>query len=225
MGPQHYLPRQHRGSIFLGGIHLIPRHSRRRAITYDVAHEPDHPLAGAPYRRDLKTAILAGVKQGALDPHEPLIQLAEYVVGVFIRCNPPEWQARDLARQLLHELTLSEHKHEVYDHGVPPELERMKQYILFNVARPLSLSHLVEFAKLSPSTIGRMFRDHLHTTPVTWILRVKIAKARTLLRTRRLSIAEVGAQVGIPDPYYFSKCFRKETGQSPREYRRQRHWL
>lgn len=211
--------------FFLAGIHIIPRHARERTVTYDVAHHPDHPVAGATFRRDLKIPAMAGVKQGTLDPNEPLTQLAEYIVGVFIRGNPPEWQARQLAQQLLHELVLAERKREVYDHGVPPALERMKQYILFNIQRPLSLSHLVGFAKLSPSTIGRMFRDHLHTTPVTWILRVKMRRARTLLRTRRLSVAEVGEQVGISDSYYFSKCFKKETGYSPLEYRRQRHWI
>jgi len=89
----------------------------------------------------------------------------------------------------------------------------------------LSLSHLVEFTKLSPSTVGRLFRTHLHTTPVAWITKMKMEKAKLLLRARRLSVAEVAAQVGIPDPYYFSKCFKKETGSAPLAYRRQTSWI
>jgi len=52
------------------------------------------------------------------------------------RRPPSKWQARQLARQLFHELILDEQKRAVYDHGVPPELERLKQYILFNLHRP-----------------------------------------------------------------------------------------
>ena len=60
---------------------------------------------------------------------------------------------------------------------------------------------------------------------MTWVLQVKMERARVLLRTRRLSVAEVGAAVGIADPYYFSKCFKKVIGQSPQAYRQSAHWL
>jgi transcriptional regulator GlxA family with amidase domain len=93
------------------------------------------------------------------------------------------------------------------------------------MAEPVSLCHLAEFARLSPATVGRLFRRHLGTTPVTWIMRVKIERARLLLRTRRLSVAEVARAVGFADPYYFSKCFRKVTGQSPLAYRQQQRGL
>jgi len=38
-------------------------------------------------------------------------------------------------------------------------------------------------------------------------------------------VAQVGEQVGIPDPYYFSKCFKKATRVSPREYQNQTVWI
>jgi len=211
--------------FLLAGIHVVPRHASGRPIRYDVAHQPDHELAGVGYRRDVPIPALRGVKEGTFQPTGALPQLAEYIVRVFLRGHPPAWQARQLAQQLLHELIRAEDQREVYDHGVPPELERLKQFVLFHRRQPLSLRDLVEFSKLSPATIGRLFRRYLHTTPVSWIQRVKIECASELLRTRRLSVAEVAAQVGIPDPYYFSKCFRKITGQSPRAYRQRQGWL
>lgn len=211
--------------FFVGGIHIIPDHRTDHAVTFDVAHHDRHPLAQASFRRDLKIRELPRLKLGWLDAQAPLGHLLEYIMRVFVRKNPGEWMARWMARQLLCELIFSEQRSEVHDHGIPPEIERMKQFIAFHLARPLSLRDLVEFTKLSPSTVGRLFREHLKTTPVTWILRMKTERAKTLLRTRRLSIADVGASVGIPDPYYFSKCFKKETGRSPLEYRRQVRWI
>ena len=207
--------------FFLAGIHLIPNHAPDDDLVYEVAHDASSPLADAPGRRDLPLRALTGVQQGRFTPGEPLAQLAEYIVQNFVRSDPPQWQARQLAQQLLYELILAKQKRQVHEHDVPPELERIKQYVQFNIRRPMSLSDLAEFADLSPSTIGRMFRHHLHTTPVTWILAVKMEQAAKLLRTRRLPVAQVANAIGFDDPRYFSKCFSKTMGQSPLAYRQQ----
>ena len=54
------------------------------------------------------------------------------------------------------------------------------------------------------------------------ILRMK--KAAELLLTTDLNIAEIGFQVGINDPFYFSRCFKKSFGKSPLQYRKQK-WI
>jgi AraC-like DNA-binding protein len=207
--------------FFLAGIHLIPNHQTNKRITFQVAHHEKAPLARATFRRDIPIPALSRLKLGWLTAHVPLTHLVEYVVALFRRGDPEEWMARHLGRQLLHELALSERCNEIHDHGVPPEMERMEQYVLANLQRPLSLSHLVEFSKLSPSTVGRLFRAHFRATPVAWITKAKMERAKLLLCARRLSVAEVAAEVGIPDPYYFSKCFKKETGRAPLAYRQQ----
>ncbi|MFA7343580.1 MAG: AraC family transcriptional regulator [Terrimicrobiaceae bacterium] len=207
--------------FFVAGIHLVPDHKPDKRIFFQVAHQENDPLARKAFRRDIPIPALAGLKLGWLEAHAPLTQLLEYIVQVFQRGDPEEAMARGLARQLLYELVLSGQRKEVHDHDVPPEIERLKHYIFANLHRPLSLSHLVEFTRLSPSTIGRLFRAHFHTTPVAWITKKKMEKAKFLLRSRRLSVAEIAVRVGIPDPYYFSKCFKKETGCAPLACRRQ----
>jgi len=211
--------------FFLAAIHLIPNHHTNKRISFHVAHDEKGPLARAAFRRDIPIPALARMMLGRLEAHAPLTHLIEYIVELFRRGDPEEAMARHLARQLLHELVLSGQNKEVHDHGVPSEVERMKHYILANLHRPLSLSHLVEFTQLSPSTVGRLFREHLHATPVAWIAKTKMEKAKLLLRARRFSVADVATQVGIPDPYYFSKCFKKETGRAPLAYRRQTPWI
>ena len=209
--------------FLLGGVHLIPHHASRRSVTFEVAHDPQHRLAGARWRQDCQLAGIPEFRLRRLAPAEPLSHLLEYVVGVFLCGPPPSWLARQLAGLILHEMAAVERAAPPPEG--PPELERMKQFIEFHPSRPLSLRDLSEFARLSPATVCRLFRTHMNTTPVTWIGRVKMDRARTLLRTHRHSIAEVGVAVGIADPYYFSKCFKKATGQSPQAYRRTAHWL
>jgi two-component system response regulator YesN len=50
-------------------------------------------------------------------------------------------------------------------------------------------------------------------------LRLKIDKAKELLLDEQYSIKQVAALVGIHNPLYFSRLFRKLTGQSPRQFR------
>lgn len=48
----------------------------------------------------------------------------------------------------------------------------------------------------------------------------RIKAAAEILKTSDRSIEETAAEFGYEDPLYFSKCFKKQTGMSPREYRR-----
>lgn len=45
-------------------------------------------------------------------------------------------------------------------------------------------------------------------------------KAAELLITSDINISEAGYQVGINDPFYFSKCFKNTFGKAPSQYRK-----
>ena len=44
-------------------------------------------------------------------------------------------------------------------------------------------------------------------------------QARKLLRDSRLSVGEIAARVGYPDPFHFSKTFKNSEGVSPSRFR------
>ena len=54
-----------------------------------------------------------------------------------------------------------------------------------------------------------------------YVQKTRIRNAQSLLRDTNISIQEVSYSVGIDDPLYFSKTFRKLVGLSPRDYRNQ----
>ena len=58
--------------------------------------------------------------------------------------------------------------------------------------------------------------------PNEYIRIVRMKKAAELLRENRYKVAEVSYQVGINDPFYFSKCFKRQFGVSPSAYVRGR---
>jgi transcriptional regulator GlxA family with amidase domain len=96
----------------------------------------------------------------------------------------------------------------------------MMGYISANLHRPLSTSDLAAESKSSTSTVIRLFRRHLRMTPVEWIRGQRLEQAERLLRTTPLPVRDVGFQVGIPDPFYFSKLFKREKGLTPGACRR-----
>jgi len=84
--------------------------------------------------------------------------------------------------------------------------------------QPISLPQLAEIANLAPGTLSKKFKDSYKTTLSQYLLHRRIDKAKSLLATTTLTIYEVGSTVGIPDPQYFNKQFRKVTGLSPSRY-------
>ena len=67
---------------------------------------------------------------------------------------------------------------------------------------------------------GRMFRSTFHTTPHQFLLELRVQRAKQLLATTTVPIAEIAAQCGFPIPSHFTTTFRSRTGVTPTEYRR-----
>lgn len=88
-----------------------------------------------------------------------------------------------------------------------------------NMHRDISIAMLAVQVHLAPGTLTRKFKQTFNTTLLGYILNRRIDRAKTLLTNTTLTINEIGSSVGIPDPQYFNKQFRKITGASPSRYR------
>lgn len=78
-----------------------------------------------------------------------------------------------------------------------------------------------EFASmmgLGRTVFYRKTRGVTGYAPNEYIRIVRMKKAAELLRENRFKVAEVSYQVGINDPFYFSKCFKRQFGVSPSAY-------
>jgi AraC-like DNA-binding protein len=96
------------------------------------------------------------------------------------------------------------------------------EFIARSYQRPISLGDLADVANLSRAHFSTMFRRATGQSPFGFLRRYRLQRAKELLDDRSLSVTEVAAAVGIPDPYYFSRAFRRAEGVSPRRYRQAR---
>jgi signal transduction histidine kinase/DNA-binding LacI/PurR family transcriptional regulator/AraC-like DNA-binding protein/CheY-like chemotaxis protein len=78
---------------------------------------------------------------------------------------------------------------------------------------------LAEAVNVSEDYLSRIFRKELGITPWEYLTRLRVVRAKDLLRAGGSSVASVGELVGFPDQAYFSRVFRKVTGLSPQGWR------
>jgi two-component system response regulator YesN len=93
-------------------------------------------------------------------------------------------------------------------------------YIHENSHEEITLQKLSDTYYINPNYISQLFVKHLGKPFTGYVAELRVRNACCKLKTGNQSIQEIAAAVGISDPYYFSKIFRKITGVSPREYRK-----
>jgi len=87
---------------------------------------------------------------------------------------------------------------------------------------PLSTLQLADLAKVTRRQLERLFRLHLNDTPSNFYLRLRLEKARQLLRQTQMSVLEVSIACGFDSPSYFTRSYRARFACCPREDRRGR---
>ena len=98
----------------------------------------------------------------------------------------------------------------------------IQRYIHEHLAEPMRLEDLAEQAHLSPTHFARLFKSIFGTSPMRYVIERRIDRAADLLTTTRMKMAHIARTVGYEDPYYFSRLFRRVTGEAPSAYRRAR---
>lgn len=99
------------------------------------------------------------------------------------------------------------------------DLERAIRYLGERLADAVSLPELAAHTGLSKQHLIYLFNQETGFPPIEYFLRMKMQKAGQLLSLTGLTVKEIAASVGIPDPYYFSRLFKKRMGMPPTEYR------
>jgi AraC-like DNA-binding protein len=78
-----------------------------------------------------------------------------------------------------------------------------------NYMRPISLDMISKSIYLSPAYISKVFKEEMGESPINYLIKIRLAKARELLLEGTHSIKAVARMVGYDDAYYFSKLYKK----------------
>lgn len=87
----------------------------------------------------------------------------------------------------------------------------------------LSVELLTQVTGLGRTQLYEKFKHRQLPSPAHYIRSLRITKAKHLLRSTELPVAQVAFAVGFEDPLYFSRVFSKLVEKSPTEYRKWHH--
>jgi AraC family transcriptional regulator len=100
------------------------------------------------------------------------------------------------------------------------QLRRVCRYMDENLRKEIGLADLAGLVGVSNEHFCRAFRRSTGLPPHRWLLRRRIAKAQALLADHDLTLTQVAQEVGYAGQSAFGVAFRKVTGKTPTQYRR-----
>lgn len=99
-------------------------------------------------------------------------------------------------------------------------IENAKDYIMKHYSHEeISLNTVAASVNISPSHFSTIFSQETGITFIEFLTEVRMEKAKELLLSTNMRVADIGYEVGYRDSHYFSYLFKKVQGISPKDYR------
>jgi two-component system response regulator YesN len=98
-------------------------------------------------------------------------------------------------------------------------LEKTLSFIEAHYNESITVERIAKEVYLSPSRLSHIVKDELGITLRECVSKVRVDKAKNLLREKELPISQVALEVGYPDQSYFTKVFKKVERCTPKIFR------
>jgi AraC-like DNA-binding protein len=210
--------------------HISPRGSRMRFVT-----DAQHPLLYFAVHFDYRLVQWEGAEFSSKEsgtaiplPHvlklDAVSEAEEQFRKLYQLWNEKqpgyEWRSRTLLIEILNGI---ESKHASPSLAVlraEDAIRKAMEQVHTQYKHPVSREKMARDCSMSVSYFGLLFKKITGYSYVNYIHKVRLDKAKVLLRNGIAPISEIAFEVGYSDPLYFSKMFTREVGLSPREYRK-----
>jgi len=104
--------------------------------------------------------------------------------------------------------------------AIPAVISDIKDYLTGSYAEHISLDTLSAQFSISKYHLQRSFKRYIGQSPADYLMAVRMAKAKQLLRTSAAPINEVAYAVGFESASHFISAFRTREGVTPQKYRK-----
>ncbi|NEW04740.1 AraC family transcriptional regulator [Paenibacillus sp. SYP-B3998] len=142
-----------------------------------------------------------------------------------------EWQQSDTLGQLHVKTLFYQFVYEVlgqlHQQGIstskPDLVAQAIRYIHEHYREHVTLESLVEMLDCNSRQFLRLFKSQKNTSPIDYLIHVRMNKAKELLLNTSLTLKEIAESVGYSDSYYFSRIFKKYEGVAPTSFKENTH--
>ncbi|AOY93755.1 AraC family transcriptional regulator [Cupriavidus sp. USMAA2-4] len=195
-----------RGEMHFLHLYFLPEHFTRRAVQ-ELDREPrELTLADRTYFEDARIdALCRALLRERWDDADGRLRVNE--------------AAHEVLSQLLRGQSVNRAGLRPRGGLSPAVRRRLREYIEAHLTQPLTVGELADLAALSEYHFTRMFRLSFGSAPHAWVAEQRLARARALLKTTALPLAQVAAQCGYANAAHLSHRFRDAHGAPPNAYR------
>ena len=107
------------------------------------------------------------------------------------------------------------------ENGKPSAARRMSEalnYIHVNAYSGIDLDRAAAICYISRDRFNHVFKEATGFSPNVYLTKLRVERAKQLLRDEGMNVRECAESVGFDDPNYFCRVFKKETGVPPKKY-------
>lgn len=119
-------------------------------------------------------------------------------------------------------LEMLQQKHQGSESSTAEVIKQVIDYMQQHLAEPLSLETLGRAFGYHAQYLARKFKETTGSSPIDFLIRLRIEAACQLLQRTDASIGEIARNVGYEDLFYFNRIFKKNTGLSPSQFKKER---
>lgn len=99
-------------------------------------------------------------------------------------------------------------------------IEISLNYINNNYERDISVGDIAKYVFLSPSYFTRAFKEEVGVSPISYLLKIRIDRAKELLKDTACKVSDIALNVGFSNQQRFNEIFKKHTKMTPLQYRK-----
>lgn len=156
---------------------------------------------------------------------QPLVEDMEHLLACFevivdsLDAQPPFADAimnAQIARILSEVFS---RRHSEFSVQKPDPVSKVMRQMRREIASNWDIARMSDIAGLSPSQLFRRFRENTGTTPINWLRLERMLLARHLLIATGDTVGNIALRCGYPDPFHFSRDFKRQHDRSPRSFR------
>ena len=106
---------------------------------------------------------------------------------------------------------------------IPSKVLEAMSYIQLHLSEPLTIAHLAQRANQNQDYFSRQFLQYTGERPLNYIHEKRIERAQYLITTTNMIYPDIATETGFSNLPHFSRMFKKITGMTPNNYRKQHH--
>lgn len=104
--------------------------------------------------------------------------------------------------------------------SITKKIEDFITQVELHPEKPVNVNQQAQQIGLSPRALENAFKARKGATVIMYVQQKRLEKAKELISSTTNSIAEISFEVGYTDHSYFSRIFKRATGKTPNEYRK-----